>query len=562
MSIRAVGRKYNIPEATLRHKLSGYHSMDGKRGPKPLLSNAEEEILVNYIKGACRRAHPVTKKNVLSAVERILQEAEHGYERKRPPSFTGNTPKQKWWTLFLKRHPTLSFRTPEALTSARKNVSVRKIQEWFTNAHDYFSEINALDALQDPARNFNIDESGFCLSPIHGKVVIPKGEKHVFEETSIHHKQNLTVLGCICADGSLPPPMKIYPRKRASANIVEKFPVGYEFTVGKSEKGYITYETLFEYLCNSFHDWLNAHNVKRPVIVWTDWHETRNNYFLAKTLNELNIILYGLPPNTTHFLQPLDVSVFGPLKKEWTKAVKLWEQHHHDEVLTQINFAEVFLPVYYSHVTPDKIKAGFDKCGLLSFNPERPDYSKLQAAAAQKEHYSTIFEGLDQGGFKEIGTQTCMALISRGTQTNVASPVTTTTERKEHYNFTGSMCDLVIEYKAYAPLKETCKGASFIYPTIGLPEFVNSPPPMRRTSSDVSPHMGNSLNHKFYPGRRPGHGPKVIRNELDRVFSISSNKIISHLQRQRENKENAQDKKGKKATAKKGTAKKGTAVKN
>ncbi|KAK3870851.1 hypothetical protein Pcinc_023962 [Petrolisthes cinctipes] len=356
---------------------------------------------------------------------------------------------------------------------------------------DLENEINALDALQDPAWNFNIDESGFCLSPTHGKVVVPKGEKHVFEETSIYHMQNLTVLGCMCSDGSLPSPIIIYPRKRMSANIVEKFPVGYEFTVGKSEKGYITYETLFEYLCNSFHDWLNAHNVKRPVIVWTDWHETRNNYFLAKTLNELNIILYGLPPNTTHFLQPLDVSVFGSLKKEWTKAVKLWEQHHHDEVLTQINFAEVLLPVYYSHVTPDKIKAGFDKCVLLPFNPERPDYSKLQAAAAQKEHYSTIFEGVDQSGFKEIGTQICMALISRGTQTNVASLVTTTTERKEHYNFTRSMCDLVIEYKAYAPLKETYKGAPFIYPT--MPEFVNN----------YSPELGVA------PLLRPEYSPEL-----------------------------------------------------
>ena len=109
--------------------------------------------------------------------------------------------------------------------------------------------------------------------------------------------------------------------------------------------------------------WLHAHKVQRPVIVWTDWHENHNNYHLAKTLNELNIILYGLPPNTTHFMQPLDVAVFGPLKKGWAKAAKQWENEHPEEILTQVNFTEVCLPVYYKYVTPENIKAGLVSVG-------------------------------------------------------------------------------------------------------------------------------------------------------------------------------------------------------
>lgn len=34
-----------------------------------------------------------------------------------------------------------------------------------------------------------------------------------------------------------------------------------------------------------------------------------------------NIILYQLPPNTTHLLQPFDVIVFGSVKKTWTNKV-------------------------------------------------------------------------------------------------------------------------------------------------------------------------------------------------------------------------------------------------
>ena len=53
-------------------------------------------------------------------------------------------------------------------------------------------------------------------------------------------------------------------------------------------------------------------------------------------------------------------------------------------------------------MTPDNIIAGFEKCGLLPLNSQRPDYSKLESAAAQKENPATIFEGINQGKFWNI----------------------------------------------------------------------------------------------------------------------------------------------------------------
>ena len=35
-----------------------------------------------------------------------------------------------------------------------------------------------------------------------------------------------------------------------------------------------------------------------------------------------NILLYCLPPKTTHKLQPLDVRVFGPLQMGWARHVQ------------------------------------------------------------------------------------------------------------------------------------------------------------------------------------------------------------------------------------------------
>lgn len=56
-------------------------------------------------------------------------ELSKGVDRKRPPSFKGCTPKQKWWMLFRNRHPQLTFRTPESLSSQWKNLSVANIKQ-------------------------------------------------------------------------------------------------------------------------------------------------------------------------------------------------------------------------------------------------------------------------------------------------------------------------------------------------------------------------------------------------------------------------------------------------
>ena len=43
---------------------------------------------------------------------------------------------------------------------------------------------------------------------------------------------------------------------------------------------------------------------------------------LVDLCRENNVILFCLPPHTTHALQPLDVSVFKSLKDHFAKAVR------------------------------------------------------------------------------------------------------------------------------------------------------------------------------------------------------------------------------------------------
>jgi hypothetical protein len=76
-------------------------------------------------------------------------------------------------------------------------------------------------------------------------------------------------------------------------------------------------------------------------------------------------------------LQPLDVAVFGPLKRQWVKVVRDWEVEHDQAVFGKLDFAELFMPFYMQHATVENIANGFRKCGLHLMNENAPDFSKL-----------------------------------------------------------------------------------------------------------------------------------------------------------------------------------------
>ncbi|XP_047131150.1 uncharacterized protein LOC124810391 [Hydra vulgaris] len=186
--------------------------------------------------------------------ERLLMEV----NRNRPFQFGRSGTRQpgnKWYKLFLSRHPNIVARMTESLSANRRNVSQAVIQQWFADIRSYLSEHDLLEIFQEPQRNYNIDESGFQFSPKVSKVLAAKGSKNVPYATSSKEKERIAVLANVGADGSLPPPLIIYPNLRIPMNVYEAIPSSL-FAIGKSESGYINHQVLYEYLTNAFDQWL------------------------------------------------------------------------------------------------------------------------------------------------------------------------------------------------------------------------------------------------------------------------------------------------------------------
>lgn len=71
---------------------------------------------------------------------------------------------------------------------------------------------------------------------------------------------------------------------------------------------------------------------------------------------------------------------------------------------------------------------------------------------------------------------------------------------------------------------------------------------MSDRSLPISPYFHK---HNFYPERRPGKGPQKITTVLDRVYAISSTKMVEEFQRQKKEKIRQDEEKQKKQLEKK-----------
>lgn len=121
------------------------------------------------------------------------------------------------------------------------------------------------------------------------------------------------------ASGKICPPLVVLPYLRPPKAVIDNMPKSW--VLGRSDMGWMKGSIFYEYMANEFNDWLGSNNIKKPCILFVDGHKSHMSLPLSQFCEENQIILYAPPPNTTHMLQPADVSVFKPLKQQWKTTV-------------------------------------------------------------------------------------------------------------------------------------------------------------------------------------------------------------------------------------------------
>ena len=217
--------------------------------------------------------------------------------------------------------------------------------------------------MADATRVYNSDESNIQLSPATGRVVSIRGRKNVYQVApGTNEKSNLTFLGTFCADGSIVKPVVIYPYVRIPKDITDMIPP--TITAAKTESGWMTSQSFYEYVVNLFDDYLTENNITRPVILFLDGHSTHMTMQLSVKCEELQIIIYILPPNTTHILQPADVGIYKPFKTFWRQEVHAFQSSNPNRPLQRKHVAPLVDSILRK-INKETIKNSFRACGWI-----------------------------------------------------------------------------------------------------------------------------------------------------------------------------------------------------
>ncbi|CAB3251777.1 unnamed protein product [Arctia plantaginis] len=216
-------------------------------GPSTILSKEEENILEDWTIDMSNKHIPIAKDELLDSVQRVI------IDKKQETPFTNNRPGKKWYSSFMKRHPTIAERTAQKLCTARDNVTQDDIEKWFSEVETDLKERGLIGILKNPQRIFNTDESAFFFNPKLGRVLAKKGDKNVYSSSG-DDKENLTVLVTGNAAVELAPTLVVFNYAKIPSSISKTFPD--DWAIGRSESGWMCSGTFFEYMTNVFNPWL------------------------------------------------------------------------------------------------------------------------------------------------------------------------------------------------------------------------------------------------------------------------------------------------------------------
>ena len=349
-SVREAAQQYDVPKSTLGDRVSGRVLPGATSGPPTYLTSDEEKELVSFLCRVSEIGHGRTRQEVIAIVERAL--ASRGNSRKVSSG---------WWSSFISRHPEIVLRTPATLSLARASASDRCVLD------NYFDELESTltenDLLDSPCLIFNMDETGMPFDPCPLKVVTWKGHKNP-SQVSSGVKSQVTVVACVSAGGQCLPPMVIWDRKMLPPELAVGEVPGTIY--GLSDKGWID-QQLFDM-------WFHMHFLRyapptRPLLLLMDGHSSHYCPETIRSAAQERVILFSLPPNTTHLTQPLDKAVFGPLKMFWRQACHNFIVKNPGVRISKHNFSSVFGEAWIQAMTPKNILAGFHTTGI--YPPDR-----------------------------------------------------------------------------------------------------------------------------------------------------------------------------------------------
>jgi hypothetical protein len=326
-TLREIAQKWGIHFVTLHRHLTRFKANQYRierglppisippRGKKQKLGKRIEDALAKWIQILESLCYPILLKGVISKANEIgFKVYGSGF---KPVTYS-------WWREFTKRYAHLKIcasKHPKAVSLAKLvDVNPKAIDDFFDKL-EHIIVSKGFD--RKPHRIYNVDETGVTLSDdASGLRVVGFRSKTTqvieFKQSSSHYMSAICTIGATLDSLKVAPFLVIKgnrdPGRRVlfgSDNVDEFDLPGVEYVM--SESGFATATVFGDYL-RFFARKVGA-SAEDPVLLLLDGYSA---HVTAETINiaaGLGVILFFLPPNSTHATQPLDAVVFSLLKR-------------------------------------------------------------------------------------------------------------------------------------------------------------------------------------------------------------------------------------------------------
>ena len=171
-------------------------------------------------------------------------------------------------------------------------------------------------------------------------------------------------------------PMFIFPRVKYRDHFIRGAPPG---SIGCATKsGWINEGLFIEYLNHVIQH--TRCSKEHKILLILDNHESHITLQAVDLAKENGIVMLTLPPHTSHRLQLLDRSVYGPFKKAYNRAMDAWMRSNPGKTITIYEIPAIVNDAHMSAMIPRNILSGFRSTGISPFN--RDLFAELDFAPA------------------------------------------------------------------------------------------------------------------------------------------------------------------------------------
>ena len=211
-SIRAAALWFDVPPSTLSHCITGHVSRNQAQEQTQNLSAAEETELKRWITKLTRLGYPPRHQLVCEMAEEIRHHRVREINTEEIELVSYPSLGRDWTRQFLNRHPDLKTTMLKTIEVAWiKDTNPEALKKWFRCVEEEIKEFNI-----QPENMYNMDKSGFAIGTTQAGRAIINAKVRSWLQVHPRCQEWVSVVECICADGTVISPLVIFKGKSLS----------------------------------------------------------------------------------------------------------------------------------------------------------------------------------------------------------------------------------------------------------------------------------------------------------------------------------------------------------